>query len=157
VKPELDQALVRDFPLLFAGPSRARTKAMPKDALRPFGFECGDGWEPVIRRLAEKLEPILRALPPEIREKEGIRCFWAKEKYGGLRFDLCGYPQEPLLRAQVIELIEAAQKESYHTCEACGAPGIPSTRFTSDPHYWVQTLCEEHHRARFEAGTGRKL
>lgn len=160
MKPELDAALVRDFPLLYAEPSRGRVRRTPKrEAARPFGFECGDGWEPLIRRLSEKLEALLRQVPAEIRLRDSLRCFWAKEKFGGLRFDLVGYPEDENLRKTIGELIGEAVRESYRTCEACGKPGSVSSNRpkTSDRHFWIQTLCEEHHRMREAADTGYKV
>lgn len=155
MNPELDKALVRDFPLLFAAPSRGRGPWKSGDKERFFGFECGDGWEPLIRRLAEKIEPALREIPSHVREDRAIWCFWAKEKYGGLRFTLCGNPDEPLY-SQINAWIAQAEAESYRTCEACGAEGHCSS-LRANRHYWIQTLCEAHHQEREALNTGTKL
>lgn len=57
MKPDLDAALCRDFPLLCLD----RNASMQESCFH-FGFTCGDGWEPLIRRLCNKLEPMVQAL-----------------------------------------------------------------------------------------------
>ncbi|MGO9832841.1 MAG: hypothetical protein ACLP1X_01360, partial [Polyangiaceae bacterium] len=52
--PDLDVALVRDFPHLYRDRCGDTRETRMCD-----GFP-GDGWEPIIRRLSEKLEPIAR-------------------------------------------------------------------------------------------------
>lgn len=48
---KLDKKLIKDFPIFFS----QRYKPMWKTAMC-WGFECSDGWEPLIRRVAEKAE-----------------------------------------------------------------------------------------------------
>lgn len=55
MKKELDDKLCKDFPTICAN----RHKSMMQSCFA-FGFECGDGWEPIIRRLLERLEPIAK-------------------------------------------------------------------------------------------------
>jgi hypothetical protein len=112
MRPELDVALVRDFPRLY------------RDRMCD-GFATGDGWEPLIRRLSEKLEPIAR--------ETGLHALQVKEKFGGLRF----YVSADGVRAA----IEAAEEESFQTCEHCGAAG--STREYGGG--WLITLCDVCH------------
>src|SRR5262249_23218327 len=77
MRQELDDALVRDFPNLYAGRNSDKS---------PFcwGFECGDGWEPLIRKLSEELEAIIVAMPEKERKK--FKAVQVKEKFGTLRF-----------------------------------------------------------------------
>lgn len=73
MKKSLEDALTRDFPGLY----RFRRRELSKLEERPQienGFETMDGWEPLIRRLSEKLEPM------------GVAAVQVKEKFGGLRF-----------------------------------------------------------------------
>lgn len=114
MKQELTEALFRDFPNLYAGRSLG-----PRQNLLCFGFECGDGWEPLIRRLSEKLEPL------------GIGAVQVKEKFGGLRFYTNGGSDE------VDAFIRAAEEESFKTCEHCGEPG------TTRGGGWIRTLCDK--------------
>jgi len=157
MKPELDEALVRDFPGLYA-----RRGTDMRETAMCWGFECGDGWEPLIRRLSEKLEPI------------GAVASQVKEKYGGLRFYIEGIDQPTpfLLRLRRIgchllrrrwcgslwcwdwwkpwtlwricdypeawDWIALAEVESTKTCETCGAEGKLRTEG------WYTTLCQTH-------------
>lgn len=134
MKQELDEALVRDFPYLFADRhSDMRTTAMC------WGFECSDGWEPIIRELAEKLEPICKSEAEKMIDEDKKLYGWprasqVKEKYAGLRFymtsateDMCKYIQE-------------AEEKSEVTCETCGEPGEIRGRG------WLYTACFEHTR-----------
>lgn len=118
--PERTKKLFKDFPTLYAG-----HKESLQHNLMPFGFECQDGWEKIIRRLSEKLEPM------------GVKAMQVKEKFGGLRFYLDGGAPE-----EAHKLIQKAQEESYETCEECGKPG--ALRGGS----WIQTLCDDHSEGR---------
>jgi hypothetical protein len=118
VKPELDAALVRDFPHLY----RDR-HGDPSKTSMCWGFP-GDGWEPIIRRLSENLEPVAR--------ETGLRAVQVKEKFGGLRFYVSA--------GGVRSVIDAATEESYRTCEHCGAAG--SIREYGN---WVSTFCDPCH------------
>ena len=122
MRPDLDNALVHDFPALF----RLR-QALPNGPREPisFGFEIEDGWEPILRSLAERLEPIAR--------DSDLRAVQVKEKNGGLRFYVEGVSDEA--KRDVHEAIEAARDQSTRTCELCGAAGILRGE------HRVQTLC----------------
>jgi len=119
------RGLVRDFPNLF--PGQAIDPKNPVDVV--FHFECGDGWEPLIRRLAEQIAPLL---PP------GAHAVQVKEKFGSLRFYVDGVPwaQDSAIYSAIAE----AEEKSGRICETCGAPGLRRTR----GRYWIRTLCPEH-------------
>lgn len=121
MRDDLDEALVRDFPNLY----RMRHESMQNTCMC-WGFP-GDGWEPLIRRLSEKLEA-------EILKQEDTSLFYAdqvKEKFGGLRFYMSAYTDA--MHAAIRE----AEEEAWKTCEHCGAPGKPR------PGGWIKTLCDE--------------
>lgn len=122
MKDELDDALCRDFPLLY----RARYDRMETTCMC-WGFCCGDGWEPLIRKLSEKLEPLVQAIP----EEERPVVIQVKEKFGGLRFYMTTETEE------MSKAIEEAEVVSFRTCEECGQPG------SLTGNSWVVTLCEE--------------
>ena|ERR1041385_1086190 len=135
MKPELEEALFRDFPNLYKNLAY---------------FECDDGWEPLIRRLSEKLETMIKALDYPYEGKVQLLATdppdWifpyaqqVKEKFGGLRFYMSSGTDE------MYEAINQAESESYLTCEACGAPG------ESRSGGWIKTLCDE-----CEAKSGRR-
>lgn len=88
----------------------------------------GEGWHPLLMRLHGQL---LDAAP-------GYVISQVKEKYGGLRvyLELTETENGWLMPEGVDALIEAAEEESLHTCEFCGAPGEPR------PGGWVKTLCD---------------
>ena len=66
MKKELDEQLVKDFPLLYGD----RHGDMQSTCM-VWGFP-GDGWEPLIRRLSEKLEPLIQKFYDD--NKNIIRC-----------------------------------------------------------------------------------
>jgi hypothetical protein len=96
-----------------------------------WGFP-GDGWEPLIRRLSEKLEPLAREF--------GLRASQVKEKFGTLRFYVRDEDGDRKLPPAISEAVHAAIRvafeESARTCEHCGAAG--STRGVGG---WYLTLC----------------
>lgn len=105
---KLVDSLRQDFPRVFRGGG---------------GVECGDGWEPLIRRLCEKLEPMTAG-------EDGLYATQIKEKFGRLRFCI-GTGSDAAYDA-----IDAAETESGSICENCGESGR-----TVDSHGWLQTLC----------------
>lgn len=90
---EKASALLRDFPVLYAQ--------------LLWGFECGDGWEPLIRILSEEIT----TMPVDVVAVQ------VKEKFGTLRFYTSGGND------RVYVAIRQAERISARTCEACGAPG----------------------------------
>jgi hypothetical protein len=121
---DLDATLVHDFPCLFR--LRHQGRDGPREPIS-FGFAIEDGWEPIVRRLAEKLEPIAR--------QTSLRAVQVKEKNGGLRF----YVEHSTLPDDVVGMVRAAaaeaREQSTRTCELCGADGV-----LRGVHH-VQTLC----------------
>ena len=90
------------------------------------GAQCGPGWYPIIERLIVKL----KALGWDL-ELDQI-----KEKFGGLRFYIGGYTPG------MDQAIAEAEKESFRTCEDCGAEGKPRKGG------WIRTLCDTCDAAR---------
>jgi hypothetical protein len=125
--PELDAALVRDFPHLYRDRHGDTRETRMCD-----GFP-GDGWERIVRRLSEKLEPIAR--------ETGLRAVQVKEKFGELRFYVRGADGARKLPAAISAAVHAAiiaaMEESGRTCEYCGA--ACSTR---EVEGWWSTLCD---------------
>lgn len=138
--PENDKALCEAFPLLYA-----RRSLSSRETPMGRGFTCHDGWYELVRSLSEKLELILRALP----ENQRFEADQVKEKLGGLRFYTFGLGRVPEpFKSEVSDLIGAAERKSYETCEVCGGSG---TRRASMPY--IQTLCDACEEARFENRT----
>lgn len=135
MRKELDNYLVNKYPNLY----RDRHKSMRETAMC-WGFECGDGWFPLIDRLSAKLEAEILEIPISKREleklqKNGYYCAsQVKEKFGGLRFYMFGDTDS------MEKAIGKAEDESIKTCEECGRWG--KTR----GHSWLYTACPMHTR-----------
>jgi hypothetical protein len=123
MKPELEQKLYADFPTVFL----PRERAAGGDPFRWFGFECSDGWEPIIRDAAAKLA----ALSPHIHAAQ------VKEKFGAMRFYLTFDEDKvtPEIRNGAYAITNAAEHASCSVCENCGDPG------TIGGNGWISCLC----------------
>lgn len=140
MRQELDDALVRDFPNLYKD-----RHADMRSTCMCWGFCCGDGWEPIIRRLSEKLEAMIVALPEpqevpahdtafghcDAYTPERPCALQVKEKFGGIRVYLTSGTEE------MYAAIEDAEREAWITCEDCGSQENVSTRGPG----WIRTLC----------------
>lgn len=124
MRKELDEQLCRECPNLYAD----RGKSMMETCMY-WGFDCMDGWFPIVRDLSLKLEAIIAAMPDEERAK--YRAAQVKEKFGTLRFYMTAETDE------MDKLIEEAEKASAVTCEYCGQPGKLRTKG------WLFTLCDK--------------
>ena len=102
-----------------------------RHSLTPFGFQCGDGWIRILRRLCVDLEPLVTELDTETGERFDVE--QDKEKLGTLRFYVSHHSDV------INERIAEAQKESSQTCEICGEPGKQRKKDGG-----VRAVCEEH-------------
>lgn len=106
MSPELTKRLWEDFPELYKDKDAPITRS-----LIPFGFECDDGWEPLIRRMSEQLTFLGKV--------SGVRftASQVKEKYGTLRFyygcEGSGeeFSAEEHLAMDIAEAVESAAEE----------------------------------------------
>jgi len=128
MKEELDNKLVKTFPLLYGD----RNASMQSTAMC-WGFP-GDGWFDIIWDLSSKLEPLIQKFIDENQDTEHYpKASQVKEKFGGLRFYMtCGSDE-------IFDLIEEAEALSCKTCEECGKPG------EAIGLGWVHTLCYDCH------------
>lgn len=126
MKQELDDALVRDFPNLY----RDRNAPMT-DTCMCWGFTCEDGWEPLIREVSEKLEPLCIG--------NNNRAGQVKQKFGGLRIYM-DYDENISVedRNKIFEITVDAQTKSWEICELCGNPG----ELRNVKHY-VSVKCDD--------------
>ncbi len=124
MRKELEQKLVGRWPRWF------HLEGDVRHTLMSFGFCHGDGWCDILCRLCEDLEPLVT----EVEKQTGhpFEVLQVKEKLGGLRF--CVNHRSDV----VCRRIEAAELESFATCEVCGQPG----KRREDG--WIKTLCDEH-------------
>jgi hypothetical protein len=116
--PELDDALVTDFPALYRNRHGDR-----RETGMCYGFP-GDGWERLIRRMSETLEPFCTTTD--------LQAGQVKEKVGALRVSLSSSRPIP---DEVCAAVARAESESRRICEGCGAPG-KQRRLR-----WIRTLC----------------
>ena len=130
MSPNLDKKLIKDFPILF----QDRYGSMRETAMC-WGFECGDGWEPIIRELAIFIEDINKSALPE---DQAIVATQVKEKYGALCFYVDFVPE--VWADAVYAAIDEAEKKSEVTCERCGRKGKLRGRG------WYYTACGYHTR-----------
>ncbi len=133
---ELDNLLCEQFPLLY----RDR-HGDPRQTLMCFGFDIDDGWFNILYMLSSGLEKLIQSYPLFLSD---LRAVQVKEKFGGLRFYISGYPSEPVLNELVENLISSAEYLAWKTCEMCGAPGV------SRSGGWIKTLCDYHVENRYK-------
>lgn len=123
---ENTKKLLEAFPLLYKGRTLPLTQC-----LMAFGFECGDGWFKIIWDLSEKIEAIIKAMPPEQEEwTEYPFAMQVKEKFGGLRFYMSCTTDD------IENAIRDAANLAEVTCEHCGTTGENK----ADRGWW-QVLC----------------
>lgn len=110
---QLERQLVEDFPTLFEFRPGV-----------PVNIAVGDGWEPIIRGLSEKLAVWA------YRNESPVRFRQIKEKFGELRLSLEGGDE------YVADLVRQAEQQSWTTCETCGRPGVLREEG------WMKTRCD---------------
>ena len=127
MKAELENKLMEKYPAIF------QQKDLPMtQTCMCWGIECGDGWYGIIDYLCKMIMMCEEDKIDTPEEKEGMVCqaTQVKEKYGGLRFYVCGANDEQW------KYIEAVELMSYGVCENCGT--------TIDVHQtkgWISSLC----------------
>lgn len=124
MREELERRLVERSPTWF------NVEGDICETFMPFGFAHGDGWFELVWRLCERREPVV--VPAEKGTGRSFHVLQVKEKFGGLRF----YPNYD--NDDISTLIEAAEIQSFQTCEVYGQPG--KHRGIN----WFQTTCDEH-------------
>jgi hypothetical protein len=116
-----------------------------KGELEPFamfGFECGDGWYPLLEQLISHIDHYFKHKYKGV--PEGFAIVQVKEKFGGLRFYVHGGDDV------VHELIRFAENLADQTCEFCG-----SNQNIMRSQGWIITACEKCTETR-ESLKGRK-
>ncbi|MEK6885154.1 MAG: hypothetical protein AABY22_36320 [Nanoarchaeota archaeon] len=108
MKKELELKLEQDFPYLFKDLYGDKTKTCIGR-----GIECGDGWEPIIRRVCFWLD----LYHSDSSIAQSIYFTQIKEKFGKLRIYI---NQNYKI---VHELIFFYESISIFVCDVCGQPG----------------------------------
>ena len=98
--------------------------------LMAFGFECDEGWWPLIIECFDKIQFLLDEKYPKL--KKTFLIVQVKEKFGGLRI-YCNYDND-----EIDSLIDEACEKAEQTCEVCGQPGKMQSKY-----HWMKTICDK--------------
>jgi len=120
---ELTDKLYNEFPKLFRYYKEKTNPIIPM----AFGFECNDGWFPIIRLCAKMIK--------HEAEQNNLDAwaFQVKEKFGGLRFYIEGANEK------IYDIISFFESLSYNVCEDCGTTVNVETG--THKGAWIRTLC----------------
>jgi len=100
------ERIVSEFPELF------------EDA---FDVDLPAGWLEIARKCCAVVS----------KEAPDLRVSQLKEKFGGARFYYVGFATQ-----KTVDAIDAFEKQSYQTCQLCGAPG------KGRGERWIITMCD---------------
>lgn len=121
---ELQDKLYKDFPEIFK-----QKDLSVMESCMPWGCECGDGWEPLIRNLCSCIQSYIDSNKHlEISQLEVTQ---VKEKFGTLRFYYEGGDR------LIGGMVWLAEYVSGKTCEECGKYGKRGIRYN-----WYSTKCD---------------
>ena len=110
MSPENSEKLYCAFPRLYRGKDKG-------ESMMGRGFECGDGWFELIRKLSSDIEDVARKEGRNPEEDAWPEATQVKEKFGTLRFHVRNASDE------IRNMIARAGEESERICEATGKPG----------------------------------
>lgn len=101
-----------------------------KEPIELFGYECGDGWLPLI----EEAKSLVNKYNSEHPDATPLEFVQVKEKWGELRIYLNYYPNT------IYDKLDEISNKSHHICEECGSTDNVSIQ---DTHGWFMALCPE--------------
>jgi hypothetical protein len=128
----LDDYLCNKYPKIFVERKLSLTKSCMGR-----GFECGNGWWPLIDSLCHRIQEHIdghneyQKNDPKI---EQVVFLQVKEKMGGLRVYCRGGDE------YCHGLISMTETISYRFCEICGTAGYLNVGHTTG---WIQSVCQE--------------
>jgi hypothetical protein len=117
--------------VLACGPNFFR-KGVPH-AFAQFGIEVGEGWYPLVARMAQRIEALLTT---DV-QRERTYCKQIKQKFGSLR---CSFAAYSLIHDDVKKIVQEASLESDRTCEYCGAEG----KLRKTKYGYLHVVCKAH-------------
>ena len=101
-----------------------------RNNLMAFGFECNEGWYPIIFEAFDKIQELLDG--KLLKYKDNFQVVQVKEKFATLRVYTFWETKE------IEDIIKEAQDKALVTCEACGQMGEERER-----NGWYKVLCNE--------------
>lgn len=145
----LDNYLCEAYPRIFVERSKS-----PRESCMGRGFECGNGWFPIINSLCHNIQEHIdwnnKMVLDDDTDKLGLAkkkrkktdrklipqfvALQVKEKFGALRIYYSG--GDEYCRG----LVDMAASWSWSTCELCGNGG---KRLVGHTTGWIGSVCEE--------------
>jgi hypothetical protein len=130
----LDNYLCEAYPRIFIERSKS-----PRESCMGRGFECGNGWFPIINSLCYNIQQHIDGHNKyaKDRKEKPIPQFVAeqvKEKFGALRIYYQGGDE------YCKGLVDMAATWSWNTCEICGDGG---KRLVGHTTGWIGSICGE--------------
>jgi hypothetical protein len=117
---KLEKILIDEFPTFFKD-----MYGDPKETCMAWGCDHGNGWFSIIYKACKKIS--------KLDKDKKFKFEQIKEKFGGLNMYYSGGNEE------IFKITDAAEKESYKTCEHCGTKrGV-----TTEGKGWILTLCKK--------------
>jgi len=141
MKRELDEYLCKAYPKMMVNRNLHMT-----ETCMCWGFECGDGWFPILRTLMGNIQHHIdwnnsnfEKGYTQYKQVPQVTLDQVKEKFGTLRFYYTGGDE------YIHGLVSMAESMSAITCETCGKPG------TQTGGGWIKTVCIEHGGQDYDA------
>jgi hypothetical protein len=130
----LDNYLCEKYPRIFV----EREKS-PRESCMGRGFECGNGWMPLIDSLCYNIQEHIDGHNKYAKQRKEARipqfvATQVKEKFGALRIYNDGGDE------YCQGLVDMAATWSWNTCELCGNGG---KRLVGHTTGWIGSVCEE--------------
>jgi hypothetical protein len=112
MKKQNDEYLCKTYPEMMVN----RNKDM-KETCMCWGFECGDGWFPLIETLMGNIQSHIDWQNKEKQNVHQVTLDQVKEKFGTLRFYYSGGDE------RIDGMVSLAESLSGRICEGCGNLG----------------------------------
>ena len=134
MKKEHDEYLCKVYPKMMVNRNAPIT-----ETCMCWGFECGDGWFPILNQLMGNIQHHIDWKNRTEEVVQQVVLEQVKEKFGTLRFYYSGGDD------YISGLVSMAESMSGVICETCGNPG------TSTSGGWIKTACKEHGGIDYES------
>jgi hypothetical protein len=133
MRQELDELLCKKYPKMMVN----RYKDM-KETCMCWGFECGDGWFPILDQLMGNIQHHIDWKNRTEEVVAQVTLDQVKEKFGTLRFYYTGGDDT------ISGMVRMAESMSSVICEGCSSPA------TTHGPGWIRTICQSCETKREE-------